>query len=143
MDKVQSTLKQLVHDWSSSGAAEREQCYSPILTKIRELFPDNQDRPNRKILVPGAGLGRLAFEIAKEGFECQGNEFSLFMLFASNFVLNKASAVNCFQIHPYLHNYCNNVESKNQLAAINFPDVDPSQLPEDAKFSMAAGNFVE
>ena len=42
-----------------------------------------------QVLVPGAGLGRLAFEIARRGFNCQGNEFSLFMLFASNFVLNK------------------------------------------------------
>lgn len=41
------------------------------------------------ILVPGAGLGRLPYEIARRGYTCQGNEFSLFMLFASNFVLNK------------------------------------------------------
>lgn len=41
------------------------------------------------VLVPGAGLGRLAYEIAKRGYTCQGNEFSLFMLFASYFVLNK------------------------------------------------------
>lgn len=44
---------------------------------------------NVKVLVPGAGLGRLAFEIASRGYSCQGNEFSLFMLIASNFVLNK------------------------------------------------------
>ena len=31
MDKVQSTLKQLVRDWSSDGAIEREQCYTPIV----------------------------------------------------------------------------------------------------------------
>ena len=31
MDKVHSTLKQLVRDWSSAGAVEREQCYSPII----------------------------------------------------------------------------------------------------------------
>jgi len=42
-----------------------------------------------RVLVPGAGLGRLAFEIARRGYTCQGNEFSLFMLFTSNFVLNK------------------------------------------------------
>ena len=41
------------------------------------------------VLVPGAGLGRLAYEVAKAGYICQGNEFSLFMLFASHFVLNR------------------------------------------------------
>jgi len=143
MDKVHSTLKQLVRDWSSAGAVEREQCYSPIIKALTALYPDRGSRCEKKVLVPGAGLGRLAFEIAAQGFECQGNEFSLFMLFASNFVLNKTSAVDCFKIHPYLHNYCNHVESRDQLEAINFPDIDPSQLPEDARFSMAAGNFVE
>jgi carnosine N-methyltransferase len=44
--------------------------------------------------VPGAGLGRLAFEIANRGYSCQGNEFSLFMLLASNFVLNKYVNIN-------------------------------------------------
>jgi len=42
------------------------------------------------VLVPGAGLGRLAYEIARLGYICQGNEFSLFMLFTSNFILNKS-----------------------------------------------------
>ena len=143
MDKVQSTLKQLVRDWSSCGAGEREQCYSPILAALQGLHPLREDRGKVKVLVPGAGLGRLAFEIAREGFECQGNEFSLFMLFASNFVLNKTRAVDCFKIFPYIHNYCNNVDSKDQLRAVSFPDADPNELPEEAKFSMAAGNFLE
>lgn len=41
------------------------------------------------VLVPGAGLGRLAWEVARLGYTCQGNEWSLFMLFSSNFVLNR------------------------------------------------------
>lgn len=43
------------------------------------------------MLVPGAGLGRLAWEIARLGYICQGNEWSFFMLFSSNFVLNRYS----------------------------------------------------
>ncbi len=60
-----------------------------------EKYQDNwnlssfSDPSSISVLVPGAGLGRLAFEIARRGYTCQGNEFSLFMLFASNFVLNK------------------------------------------------------
>ena len=50
----------------------------------------HRDRSNINILVPGAGLGRLSYELASRGYACQGNEFSLFMLFASNFVLNKS-----------------------------------------------------
>ena len=41
------------------------------------------------ILVPGAGLGRLAHEFAQRGYSCQGNEFSMYMLLASNFILNE------------------------------------------------------
>ena len=52
------------------------------------------------VLVPGAGLGRLAYEIARVGYTCQGNEFSLFMLFASNFILNKL--VSC---HKFIDQY--------------------------------------
>ena len=43
MDKVQSTLKQLVRDWSSAGAGERQQCYSPILAALQGLHPTRED----------------------------------------------------------------------------------------------------
>lgn len=48
-----------------------------------------RDPSKVNILVPGAGLGRLAWEIAMLGYACQGNEWSFFMLFSSNFVLNR------------------------------------------------------
>lgn len=40
------------------------------------------------VCIPGAGLGRLAFECAKRGYRSQGNEWSVYMLLASNLVLN-------------------------------------------------------
>jgi len=48
----------------------------------------NSELKEIKILVPGAGLGRLTYELACLGYSCEGNEFSYFMLIASNFVLN-------------------------------------------------------
>ena len=75
MDKVQSTIKQIVRDWSSAGAEERAKCYDPLLAALDSLHPDN--RHLVKVLVPGSGLGRLAWEIASRGYECQGTEFLL------------------------------------------------------------------
>ncbi|XP_025154614.1 carnosine N-methyltransferase isoform X2 [Harpegnathos saltator] len=143
-EKVQATIKQLVRDWSVEGTEERTACYQPIIEEILCQFPLDQCTPsNVHILVPGAGLGRLAFEIARRGYTCQGNEFSLFMLFASNFVLNKCRDVNLYQVHPWVHQYMNNLKPDHQTQAVSFPDVSPSDLPGTAQFSMTAGDFLE
>ena len=39
MDKVRSTLKQFVRDWSAEGAKERRQCYLPVIKEIMDRFP--------------------------------------------------------------------------------------------------------
>ncbi|XP_071579735.1 carnosine N-methyltransferase [Temnothorax nylanderi] len=143
-EKVQATIKQLVRDWSVEGAEERKACYQPIVDEILCQFPSEFCTPSDiHILVPGAGLGRLAFEIAKRGYTCQGNEFSLFMLFASNFVLNKCRDINLYHVHPWVHQYMNNLKPEHQTQAVSFPDVSPSDLPGTAQFSMTAGDFLE
>ncbi|XP_059062488.1 carnosine N-methyltransferase [Achroia grisella] len=145
VEKVQSVLKNIVRDWSDMGAAEREQCYKPILDEIEERFPPEEcgDRSHVKVLVPGAGLGRLAWEVAARGFTCQGNEFSLFMLFASNFILNRCPQVNKYTVHPWVHQYVNNVTCEHQLLAAMFPDVNPSGDRPNHNFSMTAGDFLK
>ncbi len=61
-----------------------------------------------RVLVPGTGLARLAYEVVKRGkpvaivglkiklgfnemtgYSCQGNEFSHYMLLSSFFILNR------------------------------------------------------
>jgi hypothetical protein len=77
LDKVRSTIKQYVRDWSLEGLSERESAYDPILEALESSFKhiSSAQRNQLRVLVPGAGLGRLAFEIAWLGFSCQGNEF--------------------------------------------------------------------
>ena len=77
LDKVRSTIKQFVRDWSQEGTLEREAAYDPILEALENAFKhvSSAHRNQLRVLVPGAGLGRLAFEIAWLGFSCQGNEF--------------------------------------------------------------------
>ncbi|KAK8727405.1 hypothetical protein OTU49_009542, partial [Cherax quadricarinatus] len=144
IEKVQSTIRQIVRDWSSSGEHERSQCYGPIINQIELLFPQDQVcAQDINILVPGAGLGRLAYELARRGYACQGNEFSLFMLFASNFVLNKCRGLNSLRVYPWVHSGSNTLLNSDQLRAVTFPDVDPSDLPPRSQFTMAAGDFLE
>lgn len=89
ISKVSSVLKSLARDWSLDGKGERDQAYEPILNAVMEYVPlglGGDEAP--KICVPGAGVGRLALELTALGYRVQGNEFSLFMLLASDFILN-------------------------------------------------------
>lgn len=95
------------------------------------------------MLVPGSGLGRLAFDIAHDGFSAQGNEFSYYMLLASNFILNKTQRINQFKIYPYIHSFSNIVKSSDVLTEATIPDVNPSEIPRGTDFSMVAGDFIE
>jgi carnosine N-methyltransferase len=91
MEKVRSTIRQFVRDWSENGRLERERTYGPIIDAIEEIYGNVSldDKGKIKVLVPGAGLGRLVYEIVRKGYSCQGNEFSFHMLIGSNFVLNR------------------------------------------------------
>lgn len=121
LDKVQCVFKQLMRDWSSLGSEERKQCYGPIIEEIEEQYPsDKYDRSNIFVLVPGAGLGRLAFEIANRGFACQGNEFNLFMLIVSFYVINHCKTENEFLIYPWIHQYCNNLSADHQMLSVTY-----------------------
>lgn len=42
MEKVQSTLKQIVRDWSKDGEEERTACYGPIIQEIEINFPPDE-----------------------------------------------------------------------------------------------------
>ena len=69
MDKLRSTLKQFVRDWSLEGRTERAACYEPMKESLLAHFNDKTEveKAALRVLVPGAGLGRLAFDIANLG----------------------------------------------------------------------------
>jgi hypothetical protein len=63
--KVRESLKHMVRDWSEEGKREREAIYAPILSQLVQI--PIEERKKHKVLVPGSGLGRLAWEIASLG----------------------------------------------------------------------------
>ena len=84
-------------------------------------------------------MGRLAFDIAKKGYSCQGNEFSFFMLVASHFVLNSTRTVGEHVIYPFVHSASNWRKAEDLLIPVVIPDVLPSSIPTGVDFSMVAG----
>jgi len=145
MDKLRSTLKQFVRDWSEEGKQERELSYKPMKDALIEHFAavSPEARRTLRVLVPGAGLGRLAYDVAKLGFACQGNEFSHYMLLSSYFILNKTDEINKHTFYPYVHSFSNVLNKQSILRAISIPDVLPSDLPRGSNFSLVAGDFEE
>ncbi|KAK4468010.1 hypothetical protein MN116_008079 [Schistosoma mekongi] len=144
MDKVRSALKQFVRDWSVEGKPERDICYQFVIDDVLELFNPKKINPaDVNILVPGAGLGRLAWELAHHGYTCQGNEWSLYMLIPAYFILNTCKQINEYKLYPWVAQFCNNMSREDQMSPVYFPDVCPADLPANVHFSMAAGDFVE
>lgn len=71
--KVNVTLHQLMRDWSEEGREERRQSYGAVLEELEKRCPIEPDQKGRrKVLVPGAGLGRLTMEIVARGYACAG-----------------------------------------------------------------------
>ncbi|KHJ75983.1 n2227-like protein [Oesophagostomum dentatum] len=145
MGKVLSTLRQIVREWSSEGKAERDATFTPLIEILRKRYPDEKARGDVKIMVPGSGLGRLAFDLAREGFCVEGNEFSMIMLMTSSFLLNACFKENEHVIYPFTLDKSNTWSYNDQTRPIYFPDTrkNKGRLKVPMKFSMIAGDFLE
>ena len=138
ISKVRSTLKQFVREWSSEGKAERDSCFVPIIEALKSHLPIGAF-----VVCPGSGLGRLPYEIAKAGFDAQGNEFSYHMILGSYLLLNgdMALTTESIALFPFALNYSDSVSDQTRLRAVKIPDEVPATT--SGRMSMCAGEFVE
>jgi hypothetical protein len=125
LEKARSTIRQFYRDWSQEGSSEREACYSPV---IRALKAEASSRSENKmrVLVPGAGLGRLVFELCCAGFDTEGNEISYHQLLASSYILNHCHQSHAHFLFPWAHSFSNHRSRANHLKSIQIPDLHPA-----------------
>ena len=136
--KANSTIRQLYRDWSAEGAKERDACYGPIMQALNAEFvhiPLSQ-RGTVKILVPGAGLGRLPFEICKAGYAVEGNEISYHQIILSNHILNHTSSAAQYPLYPWALGFSNHLRRSDQLQRVLIPDVHPGTSLSEASEGM-------
>ena len=99
---------------------------------------------NQILCVLGCGLARLTLEYAAMDYAAQGNEFSYYMLMSSNFILNCSEEVEQFPLQPFIHQFTNIKEEKDNFRVVRVPDVLPSDLVSpQSDLSMVAGEFIE
>ncbi|CAL4129629.1 unnamed protein product, partial [Meganyctiphanes norvegica] len=145
IDKVQSTLRQLVRDWSSSGEHERQQCYAPIINQIEHLFPDTKSKQIGQInfFINLRSLGNKPSTLTLCGFYGHTSDLTSVIHFDQMNIIECSNGVNSLQVYPWVHSGSNTVKNEDQLRSAFIPDVDPSDLPENSQFTMAAGDFLE
>ncbi|KAK4191417.1 N2227-like protein-domain-containing protein [Podospora australis] len=146
IDKARSTLRQFYRDWTAEGASERAACYGPVMKAIASEKKNLQPGKRLNVLVPGAGLGRLVFELLLAGCDVQGNEISYHQLLASSFILNRCERAEQFTIYPWVHTFSNHHSRENQLRGYKVPDVhcatETMRAGELGEMSMTAADFL-
>lgn len=65
LHRTRESMRHFVRDWSAEGEDERGRIFGPVLDVLRDVPPER--RANVRVLVPGSGLGRLAWEISELG----------------------------------------------------------------------------
>jgi carnosine N-methyltransferase len=163
LSKIDSVLKSVFRDWSMEGRDERMIVYDKLLGALEKYLPirksdaeindssddlknDNcNDRGPPRVAVPGSGLGRLAFEIYSKGYSCQGSDFSLPMLLASDFILNGCGGRQ-YAISPFLSETKNVKSLQDRLRTVVVPDITAVKLSNEGElapdFTMLAGEFL-
>ncbi|QIW96569.1 hypothetical protein AMS68_002087 [Peltaster fructicola] len=154
VDKARSTIRQLYRDWCEEGQIEREACFRPIIDALHEHIPvPPVERGAVRVLVPGAGLGRLIFDLCLAGYAVEGNEISYHQLLASNYMLNYTEAAEQHTLYPWALAFSNHHNRSDQFRSVKIPDVHPATALEaehlkqpsgvhySQRMSMAAGDF--
>lgn len=147
IDKARSTIRQFYRDWTEAGAKEREVSYGPVLKALQEERAKREEGSELyKVLVPGAGLGRLVFDLCHAGYDVEGNEISYHQLLASSYILNECPAAGTHTIFPWIHTFSNHLTRSNHLRSYKVPDIHPGQTLASASgvgtMAMCAADFL-
>lgn len=120
--ETRDTISLFYREWSAEGKELRHLAHG--LVRIALISAFNTDR-HRSILVPGAGLSRLPFELASLGYDVEANETSCSRLLASHFLLNDANTQS-FQLRPWAFEFSNHSCREDQFREVIVPDILPA-----------------
>jgi hypothetical protein len=123
--RISDILNHLVRDWSIGGPHRRDLGSAPILESLKTLYSDGRrgNHEAKRILLPGAGMGRLAHEIAHlGGFEVTMNEISTDMNVFYRY-METLQYPEAESLYPFVDWWSYQPSMEELALTIRFPDV--------------------
>ncbi|KAJ3730354.1 N2227-domain-containing protein [Lentinula raphanica] len=143
LSRIRELLKHFVRDWSDAGLSERSIIFEPILSVLSTL--STTVRSQKRVLVPGSGLNRLAYDISQLGYDVTACELSAYMNGAFRFLLDPeiTKTVNQHEVFPYAHWWSHSRNTTDLFRGIRFPDVIPQLADDDTTgLHLMEGDFL-
>lgn len=129
----------IARDWSINCEKERKEHYDPIIAEVEKMLPGG----GKKILIPGASLCRLGYELALKGYDIDLCDFNHLNIILSEFLFNH-SKKNMFTFQPLIRSFSNYLTEDAVFKEYTFPDVDINlEGDEVGKMHLDAGDFTK
>ena len=125
---ARSCIRGFFRDWSAEGMTERNKSHLPILQALRNEFNHTPEKHLVRVLVPGAGLGRLAYSIGEVGLSVEANDMSYHTLLARMYLFAGGMKVASKALYPWVLNFSNHISRQHHFQEVMIPDVNPSGI---------------
>ncbi|CAB9506990.1 Carnosine N-methyltransferase [Seminavis robusta] len=135
-------IAHIVRDWTLLGQPVRASIYDWCSEMVEKHHkPGTSTSSSLPILVPGAGLGRLAHDLASSGYSVEANEVSLSMAAAARAILEDKRHGS---FYPFaLDSWANEVESERHYDRVQYPDTTILNFKPNGSLSYTLGDFVD
>lgn len=137
---TENLFRQFYREWSVEGAEERQKCFQPALDMCQKYLPPTPGN-KYKVLAPGAGLGRLSWDLAAMGYsEVNACECNHAMLLCMQYMLGSLFTPGSFDVYPFVST-TSDLRDNMQLFKASVPDV---QITEEIrkKIIISTDDFV-
>jgi len=138
-----SVFLHLFRDWTIECEHVRQSTYEPAIAALKNHVP-----PGSAVLLPGAGLGRFALELAKEGYVVEANDASRLFLTFADYILNRAPEGG-LRLLPLAHVFSENWGYAQQYIEVQVPCPRPESLTSKLEgeagplISFVCGDFIK
>lgn len=132
---ARSCIRALFRDWSLEGVAERTAAHKPILDALCQESCQGKQKCDFRVLVPGAGLGRLVHAVEQLGLSVEANDMSYQTLLTRMYLFGLEGKNAQKPLYPWALSFSNHLSRQDQLRSVMVPDVYPA-----SKFNIVNSN---